>query len=81
MSGIDRYEWYEMDVKDHRHSLMYSLENTLVRVKKHKLNVIQEVRLKAICRTKLYDDFSKCSSGNSDDLRREYRSKLKKKIL
>lgn len=70
MSGIDPYEWHEMDVKDHRHSLIYSLKNTLVHVKKRKLNVIQEVRLKAICRTKLCDDLSK-SSENSGDLRGE----------
>lgn len=57
LSGMDRYEWYKMDVKDHRHSLIYFLENALAGVKKRKLNVIQEVRLKAICKTKLCDRF------------------------
>lgn len=23
MSGIDRYEWYEMDVKDYRHRFIF----------------------------------------------------------
>jgi len=49
---MDRYEWHETDVKDHRHSLIYSLENALAVAKKSKLNVIQEVRLKTICRMK-----------------------------
>lgn len=53
---MDRYEWYEIDVKDHRHILMYFLENTLAGVKKCTLNVIQEVQLKVLCRTELCDN-------------------------
>lgn len=55
MSGMDRYEWYKIDVKDHRHILMYFLENTLAGVKKLKL-VIQEMRLKVICRMEFCDN-------------------------
>lgn len=61
MSGM---EWHEMDVKDHRHNVIYSLAGV------KNLNVIQEVRLKAICRIKLCDDSLK-RSENSGDLTEE----------
>jgi len=51
MSDMDLYE---IDVKDYRYNLIYFLENILAGAKRHKLNVIQEVQLKAICRMKLW---------------------------
>lgn len=78
---MDRYEWYEIDVKDHRHSSIYSLENALVGAKKRKLNVIREVRLKAICRTKLYDDDIFLKAFRKFWRFNKYRSKLKGRTL